>query len=251
MMETKDILYALRTNKGYSQDEVAERVHVTRQAVSRWETGETTPNIDTLKLLSKCFDVSINTLLGSPRELICQCCGMPLKEGIISREPDGFYNEDYCKWCYVDGEYQYDSLDDLIENCIKKNVVNSNELNQVRTYLKNLNYWKRYESLGGADAFDEFKSKLMDEINDLKVDGMSEITSLNALAGHYVNLPYRLPNGLVTKFLDDSAMYLGTQVECMYCHEICFGVVANMDFILICSYEANGENPELLVYKKR
>ena len=250
-METKDILYTLRTQKGYSQDELAEQVHVTRQAVSRWETGETTPNIDTLKLLSKCFDVSINTLLGSPRELICQCCGMPLKEGIISKEPDGFYNEDYCRWCYVDGEYQYDSLDDLIENCIKKNVSNPNDLSQVRSYLKNLNYWKRYKSLGGADAFDAFKSKLIDEINDLKVEGMPEITSLNALAGHYVNLDYRLPNGVITKFLDDSAMYLGTQVQCMFCDEICFGVVANMDFILICSYEENGENPELLVYKKR
>ena len=47
-METKDILYSLRTQKGYSQDELAEIVHVTRQAVSRWETGDTIPNIDTL-----------------------------------------------------------------------------------------------------------------------------------------------------------------------------------------------------------
>ena len=64
-METKDIIYELRTKKGFSQEELAEKVFVTRQAVSRWETGETTPNIDTLKLLSKLFDVSISTLLGS------------------------------------------------------------------------------------------------------------------------------------------------------------------------------------------
>ena len=56
------------------EEELAEKIFVTRQAVSRWETGETIPNIDTLKLLSKLFDVSINTLLGSPRELICGCC---------------------------------------------------------------------------------------------------------------------------------------------------------------------------------
>ena len=65
-METKDIFYKLRIKKGLSQEELAEKVFVTRQAVSRWETGETIPNIDTLKLLSKLFDVSINTLLGSP-----------------------------------------------------------------------------------------------------------------------------------------------------------------------------------------
>lgn len=50
-----------------SQDDLAERVFVTRQAVSRWKTGDTVPNTETLKLLSKLFDVSINTLLGSPR----------------------------------------------------------------------------------------------------------------------------------------------------------------------------------------
>lgn len=74
-MDTKDVILELRTKKGLSQDELAEKLYVTRQAVSRWENGETIPNIETLKLLSKFFDVSINTLLGSPRQLICQCCG--------------------------------------------------------------------------------------------------------------------------------------------------------------------------------
>ena len=71
-METKDIILELRTKKGMSQDALAEKVHVTRQAVSRWENGDTIPNTETLKLLSKLFDVSINTLLGSPQKLICQ-----------------------------------------------------------------------------------------------------------------------------------------------------------------------------------
>ena len=61
-METKDMIRELRTKKDLSQDELAEKVFVTRQAVSRWENGETTPNTETLKLLSKLFDVSINTL---------------------------------------------------------------------------------------------------------------------------------------------------------------------------------------------
>ena len=117
-METKDILLSLRTQRGLSQDELAEKLFVTRQAVSRWETGETTPNVETLKLLSRLFDVSINTLLGTPRQLICQCCGMPLEDATLSREPDGSFNEQYCKWCYTDGEFKYSSKEQLIDFCV-------------------------------------------------------------------------------------------------------------------------------------
>ena len=66
---------AIRRSKGLSQQELAVKLNVVRQTVSKWEQGETVPNTETLKLLSKLFDVSINTLLGSPRQLICQCCG--------------------------------------------------------------------------------------------------------------------------------------------------------------------------------
>ena len=104
-VETKQVIAELRNKAGLSQEELAEKVFVTRQAVSRWENGETTPNTETLKLLSRVFNVSINTLLGSPRQLVCQCCGMPLADDSISRETDGCFNEEYCKWCYADGEY--------------------------------------------------------------------------------------------------------------------------------------------------
>ena len=76
-MERTNVFYRLRTQNHLSQDELAEKVFVTRQAVSRWENGETIPNTETLKRLSTLFQVSINTLLGSPQKLICQCCGMP------------------------------------------------------------------------------------------------------------------------------------------------------------------------------
>lgn len=41
VMETKNVIFELRTKKGLSQDELARKVMVTRQAVSRWENGET------------------------------------------------------------------------------------------------------------------------------------------------------------------------------------------------------------------
>ena len=107
-------------------------------AVSRWETGETVPNTETLKLLSRFFDVSINTLLGAPRQLICQCCGMPLEDGNMSREPDGSFNEDYCKWCYTDGAFTYQSMDALIDFCAAHMANDAFPPVRVRAYLQDL-----------------------------------------------------------------------------------------------------------------
>lgn len=254
-METKNIVFELRTKKGLSQDELAEKVYVTRQAVSRWENGETTPNTETLKLLSKLFDVSINTLLGSPRQLICQCCGMPLEDCNISKETDGAFNEEYCKWCYSDGEYTYRNMDDLIDYCAEHMATENFTSEQVREYmnatLPKLNYWKRYVNLGGKEKFDEFKRQIIDEFNDLHIEGMPKVESLNARTGNSVNFEYRLPSGRITKFLDDGATYLVNRLECEFGGDRCFGLIANMEFLLVCTYEENDANPELVIYKKR
>ena len=138
----------IRKARGLSQDQLAERVMVTRQAVSRWENGETQPGTETLKLLSKEFDVSINTLLGSPRQLICQCCGMPLNEdSLISRESDGSYNEDYCKWCFTDGEFAYQSKESLVEYLVghmpnPEHLEEEERRIQFDSFLSQLKHWK-------------------------------------------------------------------------------------------------------------
>ena len=254
-MDTQNIFYKLRTRDSLSQDDVAEKVFVTRQAVSRWENGETVPNTETLKLLSKLFNVSINTLLGSPQKLVCQCCGMPLDDSIISREKDGTLNENYCQWCYADGTYTYSDMDELIDVCAGHMVSEEFTEEQARAYLKQrlpeLDYWKHYEELSDDGQFDQFKKQLIDEINALQIEGMKKKKKLNALVGRFVNLEYRLPNVMNVKFLDDQTTYLGNQVECEFGGDRCFGVLANMDFILVSTYGEDGADPELVLYKKR
>lgn len=141
-MEAKDVLRSLRKERGLSQEELAEKIFVTRQAVSRWETGETLPTPETLQLLSALYDVSINTLLGSPRKLVCQCCGMPLEDSVLSREPDGSLNEEYCKWCYTEGKFAYSSLEELLDFLEGTMSNESWTPEQVRTYLQGLKHWK-------------------------------------------------------------------------------------------------------------
>lgn len=146
-MDTKDVIYHLRTQQGLSQNQLAEKVFVTRQAVSRWETGKTTPNTETLKLLSQLFSVSIHTLLGAPQRLICQCCSMPLEDSILSREPDGSFNEEYCTWCYSGGKFTYTSKEQLIDFCVAHMASEDWPAQQVRAHMETvvpeLKHWKK------------------------------------------------------------------------------------------------------------
>ena len=112
----------------------------------------------------------------------------------------------------------------------------------------------KYILTGGKEKYEEFQKQLIDEINDLKISGMPKISELHALNGSFVNLNYPLPNQKSIQFLEDDEVYLGNQVECEFnddTHIRCFGILANMNFILISEYGPNGANPELILYKKR
>lgn len=53
----------LRSEKGITQEQLAERLHVTRQAVSNWETGKTQPDIETLSMMAECFEITVEELI--------------------------------------------------------------------------------------------------------------------------------------------------------------------------------------------
>ena len=112
----------------------------------------------------------------------------------------------------------------------------------------------KYILTGGRENYEAFKDQLIKEINELNIPGMPKIEELNALNGTFVNLKYPLPNGQEVQFLDDNEIYLGNQVESEFNDGKiirCYGVIANMNFILISEYGANGANPEIIMYKKR
>lgn len=104
-MEFKDIIGELRRGLGLSQDAFAEKLFVTRQAVSRWETGETVPKIDTMKRIAETFRVPVDRLLGQAPD-ICQSCGMVLaREEDRGTERDGSRSGEYCAYCYQNGAF--------------------------------------------------------------------------------------------------------------------------------------------------
>lgn len=67
-MELKEKLVALRKEKGLTQSAVAEKLDVSRQAISRWESGIALPSTDNLKSLSALYGVPVDYLLNSDTE---------------------------------------------------------------------------------------------------------------------------------------------------------------------------------------
>ncbi len=112
----------------------------------------------------------------------------------------------------------------------------------------------KYIKTGGIENYNLFKKQLIEELNALKIPGMPEIKELFPLNGSFVNLEYPISNGSKIKLLDDNDIYLGNQFECEFNdNDIirCYGIIANMDFLLISEYGENGSNPEIIIYKKR
>ncbi|WP_343247393.1 zinc ribbon domain-containing protein [Diplocloster hominis] len=153
-METRDAILELRKSLNLSQDEFAEKLLVTRQAVSRWENGETTPNIDTLKLLASIFDVSVDYLLGQPAGQ-CQSCGMIMeKDSDKGTQSDGSKSEEYCAFCYRRGEFAQDiTMEEMIEHNLKDldewnkdtglHLTEQEAREQLREFLPTLKRWKK------------------------------------------------------------------------------------------------------------
>ena len=61
-----DNIKSLRKNKGYTQEELAARINVVRQTVSKWEKGLSVPDAEALQRLADVLEVDIKELLGSP-----------------------------------------------------------------------------------------------------------------------------------------------------------------------------------------
>ena len=102
---------------------------------------------------------------------------------------------------------------------------------------------------GGMDTYLALKKAIIDEVNTLGIPGL-RIEDLALLIGAYVNLAYPLPSGDAVKFLDDSKVYFGMQIE-RPGNERCYGVVADEKILLVCEYGEGGADPALLLYKKR
>ncbi|MDY2777018.1 MAG: zinc ribbon domain-containing protein [Collinsella sp.] len=118
IMAMGDIITQIRNEAGITQQEMARKLYVTRQAISRWETGETTPGIDMVKLICVTFGVPLERFFEMPLSYYCQCCSMPIPDPALhGTEADGSLSQDFCRYCYDHGDFTAKnvSMDEFIE----------------------------------------------------------------------------------------------------------------------------------------
>ncbi|MCL2234283.1 MAG: helix-turn-helix domain-containing protein [Firmicutes bacterium] len=109
----------IRKTSKLSQDKFAEKLFVTRQAVSRWETGETTPSVETLKKMLLLFNVDANSLFDL--NSVCQSCGRRFESlDDVGTNEDKTVSWDYCTPCFDDGKFYADcGLEEWVDICLQ------------------------------------------------------------------------------------------------------------------------------------
>lgn len=83
-----DNLKKSRKSKGYSQDEVASKLNITRQALSKWENGHSYPDIISLKLLCELYGISIDEMVGND----CHVETKKISNTDVFNEKESFWN---------------------------------------------------------------------------------------------------------------------------------------------------------------
>ena len=127
-------LVAVRRAHNLTQDQLAEKLYVTRQAVSRWERGEVTPGIDMMKLIAAVTGEPLAHLLEMP-EHYCESCGMYLTPDDCGTDATGQKTDHYCKWCYDRGGYTYETtMEAMIEDCAPRLAKNTGLTRRSRSW---------------------------------------------------------------------------------------------------------------------
>ncbi len=150
-MAMQDTIAQIRAEKGLTQEQMARQLYVTRQAVSRWEAGETSPSIDMVKLICTTFQVPLERFFDMPMEYYCQCCSMPIPQPELhGTESDGSPSESYCKYCYQQGDFTAKGvdMDEFIEATAQMeadamDISREEAVSLMATLLPHLERWRR------------------------------------------------------------------------------------------------------------
>lgn len=171
-------LIAVRRANSLTQEQLAAKLYVTRQAVSRWERGEVTPGIDMMKLIAAVTGEPLSHLLEMP-EHYCQSCGMILTPDDCGTDAAGARTDHYCKWCYDRGKYTYETtMEAMIEDCAPRLAQSTGmsldeAVSLMGAVLPQLERWRSVhenEERYGAEARARYGDEAIDAANEALLD---------------------------------------------------------------------------------
>lgn len=171
-------LIAVRRAHNLTQQQLAAKLFVTRQAVSRWERGEVTPGIDMMKLIAAVTGEPLSHLLEMP-EHYCESCGMYLTPDDCGTDASGKKTDHYCKWCYEHGEYTYETtMEAMIEDCAPRLAENTGmtldeAVSLMGAVLPQLERWRAVrenEERYGEEARELYGNETIDTANERLLD---------------------------------------------------------------------------------
>lgn len=93
------------------------------------------------------------------------------------------------------------------------------------------------------------REKLIQQFNSLGIESMPALSALYALKGAFINMTYKLPGGQPARFWDDDKIYLGNQLA-KAGSKRCFGLAADEKYLMVCEYNEDGTDAEIIVFKK-
>ena len=171
-------LIAIRRDNNLTQEQLAAKLFVTRQAVSRWERGEVTPGIDMMKLIAAITGEPLSHLLEMPKHY-CQSCGMILTPDDCGTDAHGATTDHYCKWCYDRGKYTYETtMEAMIEDCAPRLAQSTGmsldeAVSLMGAVLPQLERWRTVqenEERYGAEARARYGDEAVDAANEALLD---------------------------------------------------------------------------------
>lgn len=127
-MDVQQTIRAVREKEGLTQQQLADKLFVTRQAVSRRERGRTMPDLDTLKKLAQLFGVDARTLLGLDAGAVCQSCGTALRTwDDLGTDAHGAPDLAFCAYCMRQGAFGPETT---LEQMVESNLASLDRFNK-------------------------------------------------------------------------------------------------------------------------
>ena len=184
-----------------------------------------------------------NVITANPFKVISE-------KGFMFKTNEPFEQEKMCFNADLIDQLSDNDLHEIRQIIDKKLELYFSSIDEDCSLEEEFNLWMKWQPQRKSPAL-LYKQNTIDTMVSILRKGSAAFNSDDNSVANCFNINDAVAFDDFAQRVYDKATYLGSQLECEFGGDRCFGIAANMDFLLVCTYEENGENPELVIYKKR